>query len=82
MTSLDTANCRDVLVVPFCLYKFFGAPSLKVVAEAVCPDDELYFIDEAGRVHCFRYIGKILRPGEPGYQYVTTEEEGDEDSDL
>lgn len=38
----------------------FWRPTLRVVGDAWCPDDQAYLVDNDGRVHAFKRLGRLV----------------------
>lgn len=55
---VESDPIRNVAVVPYKWYAKFVQP--EVVPEMYCEDDRLYFIDQDGDVHYFKYLGKNI----------------------
>lgn len=54
---------NNTIILPAHLFQ----PEMTVQWDSKCPDANAYLIDADGRVHCFSYMGRIPRPGDPGY---------------
>ncbi len=75
MKIAGAGSMARTIILPMRLY----TAGIKVVGDMYCADEAAYLIDHEGRVHCFRYHGKIPRPGETGY--VETCDPGPDDLD-
>lgn len=73
--KIDGAGAlTNTLFLPLRYYRH----GLKVVGDMYVPDGKAYLVDEEGRVHLFKYDGKLLRPDEPGYEAPVEREECDD----